>query len=381
MEEFKKRGIDIQMVTTDALSEAYSQMMKKHQNYLYENLVKAIQKHLRGMSKLELESLIDRYFLTDMKYHGKQTISKLNEGFQNAFIETLDATDGKSTEQILTTYSERIKVPLRRNQMDWLDEISIQFSRQLRKKIDLYFAPFTKISSENIERTIDNVDREIMQIMKQYKQKFNQDYQMILNEFLSVNLKQISTLLEKRDLTNKQANNFQMYHAIAELSNHELMEEDNHLYAKNISTGEMVELTMQGDLLSSSDRTIRYRLDTEKQRIGYYNNQTKVAILVHNGLITVVLPPGREKEKRMISFAKKGHRYQLYYNLKPVVDPNKIQVLVEQIAKHAEGIYHKLEADPDFENLLPKKEEGAKEEKPQFKQEPKEEEENLKKKK
>lgn len=243
MEEFKKIGINIQMVTTDALSEAYSQMMRKHQNYLYENLVKAIQKHLRGMSKLELESLIDRYFLTDMKYHGKQTISKLNEGFQNAFIEIVDALEGQSKEQILTTYSERIKVPLRRNQMDWLDEIAIQFSRQLRKKIDLYFAPFTNISSDNIAKTIAKIDNEIMQVMKQYQQKFNRDYQIILNEFLSINLKQISTLLEKRDLTNKQANNFQMYHAIAELSNHELIEENNHLYAKNISTGETVELT------------------------------------------------------------------------------------------------------------------------------------------
>ena len=38
MEEFKKKGINIQALTTDELSEEYSQMIKLHQNYLYKKI-------------------------------------------------------------------------------------------------------------------------------------------------------------------------------------------------------------------------------------------------------------------------------------------------------------------------------------------------------
>ena len=39
IEEFKKKGINIQIMTTDVLDEEYSQMIKLHQKYLYNKTI------------------------------------------------------------------------------------------------------------------------------------------------------------------------------------------------------------------------------------------------------------------------------------------------------------------------------------------------------
>lgn len=352
MEEFKKKGNDIQKMTTDKLNEEYSQMIKLHQNYLYKKIVDTIQHYIRGIRETEIESLIDIYLLTDIKYSGKQTISKLNEDLQAALIETLDTVDNKDKNKLLKVYLEKINPPLRKNQMDWLYEIINQFSKQLMQKIDLYFASFRVTSNDNIDRTLENLSKEINKIMEQYQNKFDEDYQIILKKFLNNNIRQISQLIDRISLNRNKSSNFQMYSAIAELSNYELIEENGTLYVKDKNTEEKIELTFKGDILISEDKKIRYRSDNQKQRLGYYNSETKVTILVHNGLITVVPPYKKIEDKHLISFAKKDHKYQLYYNLKPTNNLEKIESMIKEIEEYAPGIYSKLISDPDFEKLL-----------------------------
>ena len=56
IEEFKKKGINIQTLTTDELNEEYSQMIKLHQKYLYNKIVDTVKQYIRGMSTTEIES-------------------------------------------------------------------------------------------------------------------------------------------------------------------------------------------------------------------------------------------------------------------------------------------------------------------------------------
>lgn len=352
MEEFKKKGCNIQMLTTDLLSEEYSQMLRKHQAYLYENISKVIERHIRGLGKTQIESLIDRYLLTDLKYRGKLTISKLEENLETAIVETIDNDQNQAQGQLLGNYLEKIKVILRRNQMDWLYGIMNQFSKQLRHTIDLHFATFKGISDNNFSQNVTNIDKEITKILEQYQDKFDQDYRILLTNFLNNNKRQVQLLLEKVELNNKKTANAQMYSAIVELSNYQLIEENEHLYVQDETTKEKIELMLDGNLLSSQDNKLRYYIDKQKQRVGYYNDETKVSILVHNGLITLIPPTTEETEKNIISFAKNGHNYQLYHNLKPTTDLEKVKSMIDEIAKYAQGIYRKLISDPDFQKLL-----------------------------
>ena len=354
LEEFKKKGFDIQTLTTDELSEEYSQMIKLHQKYLYNKVIDTVSQYIRGISATEIESLIDRYLLTDIKYCGKQTISKLNDELQIAFVETLKNARNSDQNQLLRTYLEKIMPPLRKNQMDWLYEITNQFSKHLMQKIDLYFASFRSISTENVNRTIENLNKAITEILKQYQYKFNDDYQIILKRFLNNNRTQINELIHKINLNNNKIPNFQMYSAIAELSNCQLIEEDGTQYIKDKNTEEKIELTYNDGILSSKDNKHKYYIDNKNQRLGYYNSETKVTILVHNGLITIIPPYEKVEDKHLISFAKKNHNYQLYYDLKLTNDLEKIESMIKEIKEYAYGIYSKLISDPDFEKLLVK---------------------------
>ena len=48
-----------------------------------------------------------------------------------------------------------------------------------------------------------------------------------------------------------------------------------------------------------------YRVDSENKRVGHYNGKTKTSILIHNGLITVMLPKNEKQSKEdTISFKK-----------------------------------------------------------------------------
>lgn len=350
IEEFKKKGINIQTITTDELNEEYSQMIKLHQKYLYNKIVDTINQYIRGMSATEIESLIDRYLLTDIKYRGKQTISRLNDELQIAFVETLKIAKNSDQNQLLRTYLEKITPPLRKNKMDWLYEITNQFSKHLMQKIDLYFASFKSISTNNVDRTIENLNKAITEVMKQYQYKFDEDYQVILKKFLNNNKNQINELIH--NLNNNKTPNFQIYSAIAELSNYQLIEESGTLYIKEKNTEEKIELTFKDGLLSSKDNKHRYHIDNEKQRLGYYNSESKVTILVHDGLITIIPPFKNIEDKYLISFAKNGHNYQLYYNLKPTNDLEKIESMIKEIEKYTPGIYNKLISDYNFEKLL-----------------------------
>lgn len=351
MEKLKKRGINIEIVTTDLFSEAYSKMTKKQQTYLYESIGKIIEKYIKGVQRGQIESLIDNYILTDIKYRGRQTISKINDGFQTAYLETIENIDTKEQEQLLRMYADKIKVPLRRNQIDWLPEVIEQFVEQLRRKIELFLVPFRNISNTDLNQLMADIEKETRKILKEYQSQFDRGYKTLLNEFLAENLRQINSLIEKQCLMNQRASGLETYFAIAELSNHELTKENDHLYAENKSTKEKVELIKKGHLLSSPDGRIRYNIDIENERLGFYDAKTKVSILVHNGLITVISEE-QQQEKSIVSFAKKGHNYQMYHNLKPVNDAENLKFIIAQIRKYAEGIYNKLISDPDFKKIL-----------------------------
>lgn len=355
MEEFKKRGRNIQLLTTDIFSEEYSNMLKQHQTYLYENITKIIEKYFIGINKNQIESLIDRYLLTDLKYRGKQSISKLEENLETVLFKVIDNSQTKSLESLLKIYLEEIKTPIRRNQLEYPYEITPQFSKQLSQTIEFHLTSFKPYSSSDIGKIITDIDKDIQQFMNQYQSKFTKEYQSILTNFINNNKQQITSFLEKITLNQEKSNHHQLYSVIVNLSGYELIEENNQFYAEDKTTKERIalELHQSENLLTSQDNKLRYFTDSQKQRIGYYNDETKVSILVHNGLITLI-PPIKDKqnEKIYLSFAKKDHNYQLYYNLKLVTNLEKIKVIIAIIEKYGHGIYSKLISDPDFQELL-----------------------------
>lgn len=355
MEDFKKEGRNIQLLTTDIFSEEYSNMLKQHQTYLYENITKIIEKYFIGINKNQIESLIDRYLLTDLKYRGKQSISKLEENLETVLFKVIDNSQTKSLESLLKIYLEEIKTPIRRNQLEYPYEITPQFSKQLSQTIEFHLTSFKPYSSSDIGKIITDIDKDIQQFMNQYQSKFTKEYQSILTNFINNNKQQITSFLEKITLNQEKSNHHQLYSVIVNLSGYELIEENNQFYAEDKTTKERIalELHQSENLLTSQDNKLRYFTDSQKQRIGYYNNETKVSILVHNGLITLI-PPIKDKqnEKIYLSFAKKDHNYQLYYNLKLVTNLEKIKVIIAIIEKYGPGIYSILISDPDFQELL-----------------------------
>lgn len=360
MEKFIQKGIDIQKITTEKLNNQYENMLEEQKKYLYKNITSIIQKHIRGISPTEIESLIDRYFLIDLKYHGRETINNLCEALTNDITQVIKNFKNKDKKENLKRYFEYMNPTIRKNQMDWLYEITNQFTKQITQKISIHSSPFQGILDNNLKRNIDNLNQELEQFFKSYQDKFNEEYKPLLKEFTENNKTQITNLITEIDLSNKKIESLQMYSTIIELSNYDLLQEDNKYYAKDKSTGELAELTFKDGMLISKDNQIRYRVDNQNKRVGHYNGKTKTSILVHNGLITL-MPPKKENEstQNVISFkkeiTKKGNtvenNYFFYYNLKLINEPEKLKSVIEKIEKYAPGIHEKLILDKDFIRL------------------------------
>lgn len=360
MEKFIQKGIDIQKITTEKLNNQYEIMLEEHKKYLYQNITSIIQKHIRGISQIEIESLIDRYFLIDLKYRGRETIDNLCEGLTTDITEVIKNSKNKEKKENLRRYFEYINPTIRRNQMDWLYEITNQFTKQIIKKISLHSSPFQEISNNNIKRNINSLEQELEHFFKSYQDKFNEEYKPILKDFTENNKEQITNLITEIELSNQKEENLQMYSAIIELSNHSLIVENNKYYVKDKSTGELLELAFKDDILISKDNQIRYRVDNESERVGHYNNKNKTYIFISNGLITLMLPKKENQIKEdTISFkkekAKKGNisekNYFFYYNLKLIKEQEKLKIAFDEIEKYAPGIHSKLIVDKDFIRL------------------------------
>ena len=361
MEKFIQKGIDIQKITTEKLNNQYEIMLEEHKKYLYKNITSIIQKHIKGISPTEIESLIDRYFLIDLKYRGRETIDNLCEDLIIDITQVIKNSKNKDKKENLRRYFEYINPTIRRNQIDWLYEITNQFMKQITQKISIHSSPFQGISDNNLKRNIDKLNQELEHFFKSYQDKLNEEYQPLIKEFIENNKTQITQLITEIVLSNKKTESLQMYSAIIELSNYDLVQEDNKYYAKDKSTDELTELTFKDGMLMSVDNQIRYRVDSENKRVGHYNGKTKTSILIHNGLITI-MPPKKENQSKedTISFkkekTKKGttveNDYYFYYNLKLIKDFDKLKIAFEQLEKYAPGIYSKLVSDKDFTRLL-----------------------------
>ena len=242
MEDFIKKGNDIQTITTEKLTIQYENMIKEHQKYLYKEITSTIEHRIRGISKTDIESLIDRYLLIDLKYRGRETIDKLCEGLINDINQVIKNSKNRDKNELLKRYFEYINPTIRRNQMDWVYEITNQFSKQIIDKIKRQAIPFEEISDENLKRTINILDKELEHVMKNYQEKFNEEYQLHLKTFIEDNKKQITELITKIDLDNKKTENLQMYSAIMELSNYDLIEENGKLYVQDKSNNSKIEL-------------------------------------------------------------------------------------------------------------------------------------------
>lgn len=352
MEEFKKKGINIQTETIEELREEYENMIKTHQKYLYEKITEIVHQQLRGIDERTIQSLIDKYLLTELNYNGKYTINKLDEGLQKAFTDTVGTAKNDNKKELLKSYVEKITIPLRKNKTDWAEIAITEFNRQFSKKIAEYFSSFKGISDNNLNRILDNINSDIRQLTNQYKNKFNQEYQAILKTFIRKNITKVSNLINETNLTKLAFSNLKKYFAIIQLSNHQLIEENDKFYIKNKDTNEKSELIFDGDILSSKDNKIKYYIDNKKKRIVYLNYDTQISLMFHDQLITLIPPKDKEEENNAISFSKSNHKYQFYHNLKPETDPQKIKYMIAEIEKYAPGIYDKLIYDLDFGSVL-----------------------------
>ena len=119
MENFIKKGNDIQTMTTECLTIQYENMIKEHQQYLYKEIISTIQHHIRSISTTDIQSLIDRYLLIDLKYHGRETIDNLCEGLINDINQVINNSKNKDKKELLKRYFEYINPTIRRNQMEF----------------------------------------------------------------------------------------------------------------------------------------------------------------------------------------------------------------------------------------------------------------------
>jgi len=360
MKKIKQFAINIQMKTTDDLYTEYEKMIKNHKKYLYENIENIIQSNIRGIKRSDIELVIDDYFLTDIKMTGRETITKINEELEIAITEITDMPDNLDSSELLKKYTDKFTLVSRKNKIISIPDIIPQFTKELKKKLELHYIPFEGISDKSINQAIDLTTDKVTTFLKEYQKIFENDYDYIFDNFKNQNQKYITKILEKIPSIKEKNQELDTYRTILDLGNYNLIEENNILSAIDRESNERVELKFENNMLISTDGSIRCNVDNENERLGFYNGKTKTTILVHNGLISLIPPYNKKEEKQIISFKKtskingnkKDRYYQLYHNLKPVSDLQEIEKLLLQFKIHTKGIYEKFLTDPDFHKLL-----------------------------
>lgn len=352
MEKLKKEGITIQSESIEIFRQEYEKMINKHQNILYQDITTIVYSHLMGIPENKIQTIIDNYLLTELKYKGQDEIEVLDERLKKSYKEACNEIKNNNKSQLFQAYIDKIKVPLRKNNPDWIEDILEDFNKELIKEIDKYFYSFKGISDTNLNKTLDNINSEIKQYIKKYQSNFKEEYHSILSNFVKNNVRKICHLIDRTDLNKIVASKMKQYIPIIKLTGYELFGKDNHFYIKNKITGEQKEVLFDDLYLTTQDKSIQFYIDELNNKLASEDKKTQIITLMQNNLKALALPNGNNQSKRLITYTKNNNNYIFYYNDKKITNIDEIKALVTIIEKFAPGMYEELLLDLDFAPIL-----------------------------
>lgn len=353
--ELNKNNFDNQ-IETDFI-DAYIKMIKEHKINLNKKILNIISKEIDNIEKNKVEILIDKYLTTELEYNGLYTINELSKELDELSDSIIIKIEKEiyNKEKCFQIYKNEVTRTLHRNEMEWINTLTENFTEYFINRLQIYLENLNSPSIESLSSKLNNIQTNIADILFEYKKEFNESYQNILKEYISNKLNQMKKTISETKITSFEIPKLEKYSPIMSLSNYELINDNNIFYARNKETNEKLELIFDGIRLKSRDNKINFIVDESNPHQGYINNENDIRIVLHDGLITLVLPShmnDSKKEKNIISFTKVDHNYKFYYNLKPTKNIKKIQAMIKLISIYAPGIYDKLIYDLDFGSVL-----------------------------
>ena len=338
MNEFNKKTVSIQENLIEKLREQYTSTLKEHQKYLSKKLSKLFPEHSN------IEKIIDKQFIPEIKYNGIFTINELSEDLEelskSMTKESYDKEPDK--QQLFSLYIHMLKEKIQRNQMTWIDNVIEDFTNDL-----------ININKESSNSPED--DKKIIKdIMEEYKRKLIKEYNEIQKEFVNSIISQISSLINKTDFIKIRTSEYENFSKLLILSNYELIEEDRIFYAKNKTTGEQTELYLENGVLNSKDRKLQFVIDKDTKTQGFINNETNQRIVIkkEEGLQKINLIS--LKDNTLITISKYEENYSFEKNLKYTTNIKEIKSILIEIQNNYPGIFNKLIHDRDLKPIVEK---------------------------
>lgn len=342
MKEFKEKGINIQETTTEELRNQYINMLKKHLIYLTKEISKILSEYNIQLRNIDIENIIEKYLLTEIKYNGMYTIEKLNEDLQEVFEEILKE-EIPEKEKIFTLYLTKIKEPIKRNQINWIEPIINDFQEQfinlLKEQPEI---------SKNIDQIISILKQKIKIILQEYQIKFVEDYNDIQKNFVMENTTKMQKLINSLDNKKLKLSKYEKFFTLIELSNYELIEENNILYIIDKTTKEKTEITEEKDVLRTKDNKIRFINDEEKKMQGFINEEKQRGFVIQPQKITLTTIDTNET----ITILKVNKKYEFKQNLQSVTNIKKLKQILREIRDNYPNIFDKIMHDRDFTPII-----------------------------
>lgn len=357
MQEHIESNLEIDNFYEENLLDSYNDMIKQHKRYLTNEIFKSIFKITNKIDKNQIERLIDKYLSLELEYTGIYTINNLTEKLNQTSksISNQISNDFNKKDELFKTYIEEIKSILKKNQMDWISNITEDFVKVFINELKNNLEDNQNLNNDQITRITKNITEPINIVFKKYENKFQNEYQNILKIYIENKLTQMKEKINSIEKENQTKKNIEQFYPLINLSNYELINEPNHIYIKDKETKQQYELFYHDNCLKTEDNQIKFNINQEEKHQGYINNIKNKRIVVHNGFITLVLLNNNQSNKtvnkKVISFRKINHQYQFYYNSKKVNDIDKIEVLLNVIKINAPEIYHKITNDKDYINI------------------------------
>lgn len=357
MNEYNENNIEPQNEYEENLINTYSNMIKEHKNYLNNQIIKSISKITNKVESNQIERLIDKYLSLELEYTGIYTINNLTEDLDKKTKNICKQLENNQTNEktLFEQYIEEMKKILKRNQMDWVSNITEDFVKVFIDELKKSLEYDSHLNQTEISSISNEITPSLKDIFNEYEDKFHNDYQDILKEYIENKLNQIKNLFRQIKNDIEQKNQIKKYYHIIEISNYELIEEENHIYIKDKETKEQYELFYLDKRLKTKDNEIIFNISEIDNHQGYINNIENKRIVIHDGFITLVLLNNKQnnennevQQKEIISFTKRNHHYKFYYNSKKTDDINEIEELLKKIKDNAKEMYRKMVNDKDF---------------------------------
>lgn len=360
IQNFKKEGIRIQNNTAEEISEEYRNLLFEYQKKYFNQIISIVQQQIRGIPEYRMEEWIIDYLISDIKSEGNKEIRRMHAKLESEFeTMTRNIQQNKSLSMSQEQYSESLNSIVRRSDHDWLFDISSEFIKQFKRKIENYYDVFHGISEYNFQRALDNMEIELKVILRKVNQQFIEEYQQILKKTINNNIQKINKNLENISIEEEKISEeyINSLNKILGYNDYELINENGKLYAKSNETGNVVELIYDSfnQVIKAKDGSVGIQIKDDKMiSIDKTSNTTMIV-----EPLSLELSNLKRQFKINVKHGLIG--YDFCYGDKKVTDLGEIAAIIDSIKSKTPKYYEELLSNKEFQELITKLEQYEKE--------------------